>query len=92
MNIRRNSYGLMVIVIVAAQGASANDLDYSMPSIFYDGMNAKLLNAGYREVRVTDAETGRLAAYDPDGSEVLLTVDPTTRRVVNEVYVHPGDG
>ncbi|MFD0980946.1 hypothetical protein [Tropicimonas aquimaris] len=71
---------------------SSGELDYAMPSTFYDGMNAKLIGRGYREVRVLDPQEGILSAYDAQGSEVRINVDPTGGQIISTNYVHPADG
>ncbi|SFC02869.1 hypothetical protein [Tropicimonas isoalkanivorans] len=81
---------LVPLAMLAAPAWSAM-LDREMPSVFYDGMNAKLINNGYHDVRVLDPETGRLVAYDPDGSEVCIVVDTETGKILQTTYVHPSD-
>ena len=72
--------------------ASSGELDYTMPTEFYDGMNAKLINEGYREVRVLDPQEGVLSAFDAQGSEVKINVDPSRGQIISTSYVHPTDG
>jgi hypothetical protein len=84
---------VMPLVLLAANAAPAWSamLDREMPSVFYDGMNAKLINNGYHDVRVLNPETGRLVAFDPEGSEVCIVVDTDTGKIVRTTYVHPSD-
>jgi hypothetical protein len=81
---------LFTKLIDDAATATAADR-YDMPTNGYDELNAKLIAGGYREVRVLDAEAGRLSAIDADGSEVLLIADTTTRRILEWHFVHDGD-
>lgn len=64
---------------------------FDMPSPFYDELNAKLIADGYRDVRVLDANAGRLSATDAHGSEVVMIADTTARRILSWSYVHRGD-
>ncbi len=72
-------------VLMAAQ---VND---PVPTVMHDEVIAKLLAEGYHEIRVTEADECRLVAFDKNGSEVILTVDLETRKVLDEVCVHMGD-
>ncbi len=62
-----------------------------MPSVHYDNMAAKLIMAGYRDVRVVDSAAGTMSAYDRDGSEVIVRVDQVTRRILSTTHVHDAD-
>ena len=92
MILSRICCGFATILAISAMPGGSAELDYGMPSIFYDGMNAKLIGRGYREVRVMDPESGLISAVDPQGSEVLLRVDTDRGRIVTSSYVHPADG
>ncbi len=62
-----------------------------MPSVRYDNIAAKLIMSGYRDVRVVDSATGRMSAYDRDGSEVIVRVDEVTREILSTTHVHVAD-
>lgn len=62
-----------------------------MPSHHYDHIAAKLIMDGYTSIRVVDAAIGRMAAYDLDGSEVIIHVDERSRTVLSTTYVRGAD-
>lgn len=78
------------VALLCAASASANTSG-EMPNQYFDGMAAKLIMAGFRDVQMVDQDTNTLAAYDPDGSEVLIVVHPTSRQILRQSFVHSGD-
>lgn len=82
---------LLLCPTLAAGAAGAGSMESAMPSAYYDTVGAKLMNVGYRDLRVVDADAGKVVAYDEQGSEVVLTIHPSNRQIVNSVYVHPQD-
>ncbi|WP_156799277.1 hypothetical protein [Oceanicola granulosus] len=65
--------------------------DEEMPSEEYDALAAKLIMNGFTMLHVVDAERGIMSAFDTEGSEVMLHVDPATRQITNMAYVHMTD-
>jgi hypothetical protein len=62
-----------------------------MPTFQYDEMAAKLIEQGYRDLRVVDASHGLMSGYDEHGSEVMIMVDVDSRNVVSTAFVHAAD-
>lgn len=58
---------------------------------YFDEVHAKLISNGYRNVRVVDANSFRLAAYDMFGSEIMMVVHPTNRTITRWNYVQQND-
>ena len=81
--------GLLACTLASA--VMAAQTDDPVPTVMHDEVIAKLLAQGYHEIRVTDADDCRLVAFDKYGSEVILTVDLETRKVLDETCVHMGD-
>ena len=79
--------GVALLCVATASPATAGE----MPNQYFDGMAAKLIMAGFRDVQMVDEEKNTLAAYDPDGSEVLIVVHPTSRQILRQTFVHTGD-
>ncbi|KKM27596.1 hypothetical protein LCGC14_1573160 [marine sediment metagenome] len=46
---------------------------------------------GYRSVKVIDADRTTMSAFDSDGSEVVLTLDPDQGTISAVEYVHGSD-
>lgn len=81
---------LSAAAILCAAGVSANTTA-EMPNQYFDGMAAKLIMAGFRDIQMVDQERNTLAAYDQDGSEVLIVVHPTSRQILRQNFVHKSD-
>ncbi|MDU8914094.1 hypothetical protein [Aestuariicoccus sp. MJ-SS9] len=62
-----------------------------MPSIHYDYIATKLIMGGYKDVRVMDSASGKMSAYDPEGSEVIIQVEELSRTVLSTTKVHRAD-
>lgn len=77
--------------LLACGATWAGNFTNIMPTEYFDGLNAKLINSGYRDVRVINTDTHHLVAFDRDGSEVLLVAHPTNYRILSTTYVHPHD-
>lgn len=78
------------VAMLCAMSASARSIE-EMPNQYFDSMAAKLIMTGFRDIRMVDQEKNTLAAYDPDGSEVLIVVHPTNRQILRQTYVHGSD-
>lgn len=83
---------IAVCASLALSSASFADGNvYEMPSEYFDGLNAKLIHAGYHGLRVVDQESNRLVGYDSSGSEVVLIAHPSNYTIVSATYVHHVD-
>lgn len=58
--------------------------------VSYGASRARLTGQGYHQIRQTNGSPLHLSAFDPQGSEVLLTVDPQTGEI-DSAYVHAMD-
>ena len=79
------------VAISAASASFANQRAQEMPTAYLDGLNAKLISNGYRDVRVVDADKVILSAYDQSGSEVILIAHPSNNQILESHYVHGTD-
>lgn len=62
-----------------------------MPNQYFDTVAAKLMMAGFRNVRVIDEEKYTFSAFDEWGSEVVIKFHPSNRKTLTETFVHPID-
>jgi len=62
-----------------------------MPNAYLDGVAAKLIMAGFQDIRVIDEKSNTLVAYDEWGSEVVIVIDPYNRKTLSQTYVHLAD-
>lgn len=62
-----------------------------MPNEYLDGVAAKLIMAGFQEIRLIDEKSNTLVAYDEWGSEVVIVIDPYSRKTLSQTYVHLAD-
>ena len=62
-----------------------------MPNAYLDGVAAKLIMAGFQDIRLIDEKSNTLVAYDQWGSEVVIVIDPYNRKTLSQTYVHPAD-
>jgi hypothetical protein len=82
----------VIATLVIATGALGEDTSsVQMPSPYFDELNAKLIAAGYRDVRVVDESSHRMVAYDWNGSEVILIAHPTNRTILSSTFARPAD-
>ena len=84
------SSALTGVALLCAASATANTTG-DMPNQYFDGMAAKLIKVGFRDIHMVDEKTNTLSAYDQDGSEVLIVVHPTSRQILRQSFVHGGD-
>ncbi len=91
MTILKTTASVACTFLFVGSAALAGSPTNSMPSNYYDELNAKLINMGYRSVRVINAEANSLVAYDREGSEVVLVAHPSNRTIIRSTNVHPGD-
>ncbi len=61
------------------------------PADHFDDAEAKLYEAGYRQVRLADRDRQLFSAFDADGSEVNIVVDANDGTVLSVAYVHAAD-
>lgn len=59
--------------------------------VSFAASKARLKAEGYRGVKQVDGDALYLSAFDPQGSEVLLTISPQTGEIDTTDYVHPMD-
>ncbi|WP_292294249.1 hypothetical protein [Marivita sp.] len=78
------------VALLCAVSASAK-VTGEMPNQYFDAMAAKLIKAGFRDIQMVDEAKNTLAAYDQDGSEVLIVVHPTSRQILRQSFVHDSD-
>ncbi|MBM2320917.1 MULTISPECIES: hypothetical protein [Marivita] len=78
------------VAMFCAASVSATTIQ-EMPTQYFDSVAAKLLMAGYRDIHMVDQERFTLAAFDSDGSEVLIVVHPTSRQILRQSFVHSSD-
>ena len=71
--------------------AVAKPTGATMPSAYFDELNAKLIANGYRSIRVVNIEKMYMSAIDRDGSEVMLVAHPSNRAFIRETYIHTTD-
>ncbi|MGJ8605607.1 MAG: hypothetical protein ACSHXH_15940 [Marivita sp.] len=79
--------GVAMLCAVSASASPTAD----MPNQYFDGMAAKLIMAGFRDIQMVDQETNTLTAYDQHGSEVMIVVHPTSRQILRQSFVHKSD-
>lgn len=63
-----------------------NEVDVS-----FAASRARLMSEGYRNVKRVNGDALHLSAFDPEGSEVLLTMDPQSGEIDSADYVHAMD-
>lgn len=91
MRIYRNiALGAALCMFAMAPALAAQTVE-TAPSDAYDAVMAKLISEGYHDIRIVDPEAGKVCAFDENGSEVVLVVEESTRRILSETCVHPGD-
>lgn len=79
------------IVSVSVLLAFPAQSEGEMPNSYLDTVAAKLIMAGFHDIEVVDEKTNKLHAYDEWGSEVIIVIDDTNRKVLSTDYVHPAD-
>lgn len=79
----------MQIMPAAAEnehGIAGEEIDTS-----FEASQTRLTGDGYSEIKMVNNDPYRLAAYDREGSEVLLTINPQSGEIDTIDYVHPMD-
>ena len=59
--------------------------------VSFEASRLRLEAHGYRNVKRVNGDALHLAAFDPQGSEVLLTVSPQSGEIDSTVYVNSMD-
>ena len=88
MTILKSTSAVACAFLFACGAAWAGNDTNQMPTNYYDELNAKLINLGYSGIRLIDAQSNSLVAYDREGSEVLLVAHPTNRTILRSTNVH----
>ena len=79
------------VILTAAVCSAGQVVGGEMPTRAYGDVAAKLIGAGYTEIRLINQDLNQITAIDESGSEVLLIVDPATRRILRSSYIHFSD-
>lgn len=91
MKLRHCSVLAVALLGALSTAAVAGSRTTEMPNSDWDFLSAKLMNAGYTDIRMVSEDSGYIVAFDSQGSEVLLLVDPLKHVVMTSTYVHMGD-
>lgn len=70
------------VAIFAASVYLANPNSHGMPTEYLDGLNAKLISEGYRELRIIDTDQSILSAVDQSGKTVMLIGHSTSNQIL----------
>ena len=81
---------LLALSLATPFAASAQAVNV-MPDSSYDAIASKLLMSGYKDLRLVSAEDGLINGFDKEGSEVMIVVDPESRKVLRTINVHETD-
>jgi len=57
----------------------------------FEATRMRLLANGYRDVRMVEGDAMRLSAYDREGSEVLLKINPQDGEILSSEYRYSMD-
>ncbi len=91
MKLRHCSTAAAMVLTALATAAFSGPPSQEMPNADWDFTSAKLMNDGYTQIRMVSEASRYMVAFDPEGSEVLLLIDPKKHAVLSSTYVHPGD-
>ena len=82
-----------VVLLISSPPALANPVDgYVRQALaIHAPANRVLSGRGYSQIRMIDWETNRFGAFDRNGSEVVLVVEPASGRVASETFIHWSD-
>lgn len=57
----------------------------------YEASRMRLMANGYRDVRMVEGDAMRVSAYDREGSEALLRINPQDGEILSSEYVYSMD-
>ena len=91
MSIFKSTSAVACVILITGGTTWAAPSNSVSPQAYHDQLLTKFIKSGYRSVRMVDAASNRLVAYDRDGSEVMLVAHPWNFTLTSSTYVHPID-
>ena len=84
---------ITAVCMAGPAAALADEADQAIRralGIFSEGVT-NLSVDGYTQIKMVDWQRNRFSAYDANGSEVLITIDPDQGTLIRLDYVHMTD-